>query len=150
MNAELHVMSSEVLMPRICALLEDGYTVPLVISGGSMTPFLIHERDTVFLSPPDRIFKRGDMILYRRGNGQYVLHRVYAVEPQGYCLVGDAQSVLEHGIRHDQVIAWVSAVNRKGKIQKPGCFWWDFFEKVWIRMIPVRPRILDLYTRMFR
>lgn len=150
MDAELHVLAPEVLMPKIRALLAEGDTVPLIISGGSMTPFLIHGRDTVFLSPPDRNFVKGDMILYLRDNGQYVLHRVYAAEPNGYCLVGDAQIALEHGIRHDQVIAWVSAVMRKGKLQKPGCFWWEFFAKIWIRMVPFRSVILDLYTRIFR
>ena len=28
-------------------------------------------------------------------------------------------------------------VKRKGKILEPGDFWWDFFEKAWIRLVPV-------------
>ena len=43
--------------------------------------------------------------------------------------------------RPDQVLALVTAVRRKGKLLQPGSFWWDFFEKVWIRVIPLRPGI---------
>lgn len=37
--------------------------------------------------------------------------------------------------------ALVTAVRRKEKLLQPDSFWWDFFEKVWIRVIPLRPRI---------
>lgn len=150
MNPELHVLPAEELMPRILGLLELGETVPLVISGGSMTPFLVHGRDTVFLTPVNRELKNGDMIFYRRDNGRYVLHRIYRVEGECYCLVGDAQDTLEHGIRQDQVIAYVSAVNRKGRVLKPGSFCWDFFEKVWIRMVPFRHRLMAAYEALFK
>lgn len=149
MKSERHVLPAEELMPRIISLIELGDTVPLVISGGSMTPFLVHGRDTVFLSPPNRVFKRGDMILYQRDNGSYVLHRIYRVEGDRFCLIGDAQAALEPGIRRDQIIAYVSAVNRKGKVLQPGSFWWVFFEKVWIRMVPIRHWIMGAYTALF-
>lgn len=149
MKAEHHVMTPEELMPRITGLLELGETVPLIISGGSMNPFLVHGRDTVFLSPPNRTFKRGDMIFYRRDNGQYVLHRIFRLEGECYCLVGDAQTELEHGIRQNQIIAYVSAVNRKGKVLKPGSFLWFFFEKIWIRMVPIRHLVMGAYTKLF-
>ena len=64
----------------------------------------------------------------------------------GYWLVGDAQIMLEKGIRPDQVLALVTAVRRKGKLLQPGSFWWDFFEKVWIRVIPLRPGIVAVYS----
>lgn len=137
-------------MPRIQALLDDGQTVPLIVTGGSMTPFLIHNRDTVFLSPPDRTLKRGDIILYLRDNGQYVLHRIYRAGEDSFTLVGDAQNTLEHGIRPDQVVALVTAVKRKGKVLRSNSFWWLFFEKVWLRIIPVRHLILGIYTALFK
>ena len=52
---------------------------------------------------------------------------------------------IPHGIRRDQILARVSAVRRKGKLLKKGSFWWDFFEKVWLNMIPLRPAALKLY-----
>lgn len=150
MESNVKILSAEELMPPLLALLEEVDCIPLVISGSSMTPFLVHRRDTVYLSKVRRPLKRGDMILYRRSNGSYVLHRIFRTESGTYTLVGDAQTSLERGIGPDQVLALVSAVCRKGKLLQPGSFWWDFFQKVWIRLVPLRPRILQIYSRVTR
>lgn len=139
-------LAPEVLVPQLLAAMEEAGTVLLIISGYSMTPFLAHRRDTVYLSKIDRPLKRGDMVFYRRDSGAYILHRVYRVEKDTFTFVGDAQIQLEPGIRPDQTLALVTAVRRKGKLLRKGSFWWDFFEKVWIRMVPVRPGVLKAYA----
>lgn len=63
-----------------------------------------------------------------------------------YDIVGDAQTLIEKNIRRDQIFALVVQVKRKGKIIGPGDFWWNFFEKVWINMIPFRRVVLACYT----
>lgn len=137
-NAQL-LESYRQLLPAVDEL-------PLRVCGSSMAPFLVHERDTVWLSRIDRPLKVGDIVLYRRDNGVYVLHRVCALEGEGrFCMVGDAQIILEHGVRREQIFAVVRRAERKGNIQAPGCFWWEFFEKVWVRVISWRPRLLRLY-----
>lgn len=146
MEYKVRVLPAEELMQPLLQLLEETDAVPLVISGNSMSPFLAHGRDTVYLSKVTKPLKRGDMILYRRTNGRYILHRIVKVESDSFCLVGDAQNYVESGIRQDQVLARVSWVRRKGKIQKPGCFWWEFFEKVWIRLVPLRPVLMKGYS----
>ena len=148
MNCNVRELEPQVLMPALLALLEETETVPLVISGSSMTPFLVHGRDTVYLSKTAAPLKRGDMILYRRDSGAYILHRIFRSEGDTYTLVGDAQTMLEPGIRTDQVLAVVTAVRRKGKLLKQGSFWWDFFEKVWIRMVPLRRFLRRCYGRV--
>ena len=50
--------------------------------------------------------------------------------------------------RPDQVLALVTAVRRKEKLLQPDSFWWDFFEKVWIRVIPLRPGIAAAYSAL--
>lgn len=153
MASNMKILSPEQLIPPLLDLLEKADCVPLVISGSSMTPFLVHGRDTVYLSKIRQPLKRGDMILYRRDNGNYVLHRIYRADCDTYTLVGDAQTVPEPGIRPDQVLAVVSAVRRKGTLLQPGSFWWVFFQKVWIRLVPLRPKLLALYCavkRLFR
>lgn len=147
MAHNVKVLSPEEAMTRLLAVMDTGAAAPLVISGNSMSPFLIHGRDTVYLSKIHRPLKKGDMILYRRDSGAYVLHRICAVG-ETYTLVGDAQQEKEPGIRQDQILALVTAVQRKGKLLKKGSFWWDFFEKVWIRMIPLRYPILKLYLEL--
>ena len=149
MEHKRKVLAPEALIPSLLELLEDTPAVPLVISGNSMSPFLVHGRDTVYLYKLTQPPRRGDMILYRRDNGAYVLHRVYEAGST-YTMVGDAQTLLERGIRPDQMLALVTAVRRKGKLLKPGSFWWVFFQRVWIRMVPLRPVVLKVYSGMSR
>ena len=150
MAQHTRVMAPEILLEEYRQLLEEENiaALPLVISGNSMLPFLVHGRDTVYLSKLKRPVKKGDVLLYRRDNGAYILHRVYKIEKDSYTMVGDAQTQLEMGIRQDQIIAVMTSALRKGKLQKPGCFWWEFFEKVWINMISLRPAIVKLYTNI--
>ena len=150
MERDVKFLPPEVLIDPLLGLLEDAESVPLVISGYSMVPFLVHCRDTVYLSKAKHPLKKGDMILYRRDNGAYVLHRICQVDGKTYTLVGDAQTLLEPGIRQDQVLAVVNAVCRKGKILRSGSFWWDFFAQIWIRMIPLRPAAIAVYSRLMK
>ena len=150
MEHNMRVLSPEELMGPLLRLLDETAAVPLVISGGSMVPFLIPKRDSVYLSKADRKLKRGDMVLYQRDNGHYVLHRVFRAEKGLYTMVGDAQTELERGIRPDQIFAVATAVRRKEKLMRKNSFWWFFFEKIWIRMVPLRPVIMKTYQRMKR
>lgn len=127
-------------------LTEQGKSVGLLISGNSMSPFLIHQRDQVFFEKPKRKLKRGDIVFYQRENGQYIMHRIYKKDNIGYYMVGDAQQELEGPITENQIFALITKVRRKGKIEESGTFWWDFFEKVWIRILPLRPWLRNGYT----
>lgn len=143
-------VETALLMEQYRALLETVDTLPLQITGSSMTPFLAPGRDSVLLRKPPARLHRGDIALYRRGNGTYVMHRVYRCARDGtYSMLGDAQQQLEHEIRREQVLAVVCAAQRKGKEQKPGCFWWEFFARIWIGIVPLRPMLRGLYGRTF-
>ena len=150
MERNVKVLPPELLMDQLLGLLEDTESVPLVISGSSMIPFLVHGRDTVYLSKVAHPLKKGDMILYRRDNGAYILHRIYRVDGETYTLVGDAQTQLEPEVRQDQVLAVVNTVCRKGKILHRGNFCWDFFAQIWIRMISLRPAAMAVYSRLMK
>lgn len=148
MKSKTRILPPELLLEEYRKLLQEENVkeLPLTITGNSMSPFLIHGRDTVFLSRLTRPVRRGDVLLYRRDNGDYVLHRVYAVTPESYTMVGDAQTELEHGIRSDQVVAVMTRATRKGKSLHPGTFWWNFFETIWLWLLPLRRPIHKLYT----
>lgn len=129
-------------------LIEEDKIVSLLISGNSMSPFLIHERDYIYLKKPEKMLKRGDMVFFERDNGDFVMHRIYRIEKENYFLIGDAQSVGEGPIRRDQIFAKVIGVRRKGKQIGPCNFWWGFFEHVWIHMIPMRRIAVRLYSAL--
>lgn len=146
MEHRVRVVDPAQMIEPLLDLLDEVQAVPLVISGGSMSPFLINGRDTVYLSKISRPLKKGDMVLYRRAGGAYVLHRIFKVEDGLYTMVGDAQTYLESGIRPDQIHAIVTAACRKDKLLQKGSFWWDFFEIVWIRLVPLRPALKKMYS----
>lgn len=153
METKKRIIPPQILLEEYRRLLQEDDQIdslPLVISGGSMSPFLIGGRDTVYLGRVTRPIRRGDVLLYQRGNGRYVLHRVFDVTDSGLTMVGDAQTVLEYGIREDQIIAIMTRAVRKGKDLSPGVFAWEFFGKVWIRMIPLRRPICDAYAFVHR
>lgn len=145
MREKFRVVDTVTFLDTLCEILQTTDMVPLLISGNSMVPFLVHRRDTVYLSAVSCPLRKGDLVLYRRDNGAYVLHRVARLEKEGYCMLGDAQTELEHGVRLDQICAIAVAAERKGRRQRPGTFWWEFFEKVWIRVVPLRPLCLRVY-----
>lgn len=150
MERAVREVDTAVLLEGYRELLEQVDTLPLLVSGNSMVPFLVHGRDTVYLTKAVGPMKRGDMVLYQRRNGAYILHRIYACKGDLFDMVGDAQIQIEHGIAAEQIFAVVRSAVRKGRVQEPGCFWWDFFEKVWIRIVPLRPVVMRVYSMMDR
>lgn len=132
-------------------LTEQGKNVSMLIAGSSMSPFLAHQRDFIYFEKPKRKLKKGDMVFYQRQSGQFVMHRICKVNKDGtYHIVGDAQTLIEKDIRRDQIFALITAVKRKGKLIGPGNFWWEFFEKIWIRMIPLRPVANKIYSLIYK
>lgn len=127
-------------------LAEEGRVVSMLIAGSSMSPFLCHNRDYIYFTRPDRELRRGDMVFYQRDTGQYVMHRIYKKKTDGYYMVGDAQTQIEGPLRRDQIFARIIKVKRKGKILRQGNFWWEFFEHVWIRIIPLRKVVEKGYS----
>ena len=67
-------------------------------SGVSMLPCIRPKRDMLHLAKPEHDIKKYDVLLYKRKNGTYILHRVLEVKSDSYVLCGDNQWVLEHGI----------------------------------------------------
>lgn len=124
---------------------EEGKVVSMLIAGSSMAPFLCHNRDYIYFTKPERELRRGDMVFYQRDRGQYVMHRIYRVKHEGYYMVGDAQTQIEGPLRRDQIFAVITQVKRAGKMIRPGDFWWEFFEHIWIRIVPARRIVTALY-----
>ena len=131
-------------------LTDAGQEVSIVIAGNSMSPFMVHERDKVCFKKPDRPLKKGDMVFYQRDNGQFIMHRILRVRDGCYDIVGDAQIDIEKDIRDDQIFAIVTKVCRKGKWIGPGDLWWNFFEKIWINLVPYRKKIMAVYAKIMK
>ncbi len=146
----MKVVNTEEYVSMLRGLVEEGREVSMVVAGGSMFPFLADGRDSICFRTPDRALRAGDIVFYRRPTGQYVLHRICRVRPEGYDIVGDAQTAIERPVRRAQIFALVTRVQRKGAWIAPGDFRWEFFARVWIRGIPLRPVLLRAYRLLSR
>lgn len=80
--------------------------------GTSMLPLIVQGEDSVVLVKPSLLLV-GDIILYKRKNGGFVLHRIIKINGNDLVICGDNQTSLEYGITKDDVIAKVSAIYKK-------------------------------------
>ena len=135
-------------LPVLIDIINSGKDVNMIITGSSMAPFLCHQRDTIIISKPTGHFFKGQMVFYTRDSGQYVMHRIHHIKDDALYIVGDNQTDIEGPVRKDQVFGVVNKVVRKGKLLQKGDFWWEFFEHVWIRVIPLRKLIVKLYGKL--
>ena len=83
--------------------------------GDSMRPFIREGRDLLWIVPADRPLQKYDVPLYRRDNGQYILHRIIGQNEEGYILRGDNRSVKEYGITDKHIVGVLHAILRDGK-----------------------------------
>lgn len=132
-------MDTQAYISTLLALLEDGATqVSLPVSGTSMGPFL-HPGDTVILSAPEGKQKPGQVILYTRPDGRYILHRIMAVRSDGLCLVQGDNQLHPEPVAPHQIRAIATGAIRKGKHCRAGSILWWFYAHPWRLLAPLRP-----------
>lgn len=140
---QIRTISMEELSELVMLQLEKGGRARLTVTGWSMMPLLYHRRDAVELIPVSGQQKAGDIILYRRENGQYVLHRIIALTEDGYICCGDNQAMRET-VFHTQLLAVVDGFTRKGKrytLHAPG---YRLYTAVWVKLFPIRKYYISL------
>ena len=69
----------EQLLPVIQETLDGGKEFTLPVTGTSMLPLLVQGRDTVVLKKAELPLKKGDLPLYRRKDGTFILQRIVDV-----------------------------------------------------------------------
>ena len=129
----MKVFETETYIDSLMEIVNAGHEVPLVVVGHSMEPFLIHERDSVLLAPICDSLKKGDIALFKRQDGQYILHRIYKINQDGYYFVGDNQNIcdIEGPIRREQICAVVYKARRHGIEIQEKDFIWRLFSREW-------------------
>ena len=73
---EHRAIPMESLLPLLQLQMDNGTKAPLCVTGTSMLPMLTPQRDTVYLEKCTQALKSGDVILYRRATGEFILHRI--------------------------------------------------------------------------
>ncbi len=107
---DMQSLSMEEIIPLLKDVCATGAPFRFCPKGTSMLPTIVGGKDFVEVKTPFDI-KPYDVLLYRRDNGVYVLHRLVRIGKDGtYVMCGDNQVFFEKGIRPDQIIAKMTAV----------------------------------------
>ena len=107
--------------------------------GISMLPLLKQGRDlfTIRKKGAERCQKY-DVVLYRRPPESYVLHRIVAVRPDDYILLGDNCLNKETGITDRDIIGVMTGYVRNGKAHSTDDFGYMLYSRWIVLTYPVR------------
>lgn len=106
--------------------------------GISMLPLIRPERDTIVIKTPNTDLKKFDVVLYKRKNGTYILHRILAIQPDGYVLCGDNQVQKEYGVQREQIIGVLDGVYRDQNYVDMKSYRHRLYTRVWCSSILLR------------
>ncbi len=141
---------SEVLISEVQRFIDGGQCVILPVSGNSMLPFIVGDKDKVEFCPPPPVLQRGDVVMAKVDGGYYVVHRIVHIDGNQLILEGDGNlGFQEHCHRNDVVakgIAVVKPIGRKRSLTSPSARrrW-----HIWMVLKPFRRILLRVY-REFR
>lgn len=125
---------------KFIALFDSENPVYLKVTGGSMLPLLKSEKSTVMLKKLDKEPRIGDILLFRRKDGSFVLHRVRKVCGDVLLMNGDAQDWCEK-INRDTVIAEVVRIFGE-KVYSKDSLKMKLYQALWWHTYGHRGRIL--------
>lgn len=137
----------EAIAELIALQLTEGGRARLTVTGCSMLPLLRERRDYVELIPIAPCQKEGQIILYRRENGRYVLHRIISVTDTGYLCCGDNQAQLEP-VEHRQLLAVVDSFTRNGKRYTTEHMGYRLYRAACVKGYPLRKYYIGLRRRL--
>ncbi|MCR5350279.1 MAG: S24/S26 family peptidase [Acholeplasmatales bacterium] len=109
------MINMDKLYPLMLDAFDNNMSFTFPVKGQSMRPFL-KTNDVVTIKRSDN-FKVGDVILYKRDNGQFVFHRIRRINKKNntYILVGDHQRKVEKDIKYNQIIAKMISYRKQNK-----------------------------------
>ena len=139
---DVPVLNTDEALERIGQALAQNKPCQLVVTGGSMVPFLRHRKSAVLLGSAEAPYRRGEILFYQRPSGQCILHRVHRVMDDGTLIMyGDAQTYPER-IAPQQVLARATHVRRGTRFVPCTSLPLRFLVALWQALLPVREPLL--------
>ena len=111
MNSVNQVSLAE-MWPFMEEQINSGKKVRFGPKGTSMLPMIRQGIDSVVLKKAPKTLKKYDLPLFRRKDGQFVLHRVVSIRSDGYVMCGDNQYSREYGVKKEDILAIVDGFYR--------------------------------------
>ncbi len=140
--AEIKKTDMETMLPIIKASIESGGSVKIKVSGYSMYPLVSSRRDSVLLSKADDI-KVGDVPLYKRPDGSFILHRIVGKKDGAYLTMGDYETKKEYPVYREQIVAKAAGFYRKEKFIDCNSKRYKIYKLFWTHTLFLRPFLLN-------
>ena len=113
--------------------------------GTSMQPLLVSGRDKVCIEKLKTKPKKHDVILYKRSDGTYILHRVKKAYKNTYTMWGDNHSAVEYGVTNEQVLGILVGYYKCEKyIDINKSFKYKLYKLFWCNCVLVRKVVFKL------
>ncbi len=125
------------LSPALCEVIDSGGKAEITVTGNSMYPMLKHRVSRVRMAKAEEL-RIGDLPLYRRDNGAYILHRIVGKDGDTFVCCGDHQWHPERGIHRDQILAVVTDFCRTDRWQSCTAVSYRLYVRLWMWIRPLR------------
>lgn len=129
--------SIEEIIPFVKDSIALGKDVRITVTGNSMYPLFRSNQDTVTLEAFEQI-RKYDVVLYKRPNGQYVLHRVLKVCGDCLTIAGDNEIKKEYPVQINDCIARMKSFESRGRIYTTDAGWYKSYCRLWAFIFPLR------------
>jgi len=147
-NTNNYIMADD-WVPIMTELMQEGKKVLLTPHGFSMYPLIVGDRDQVQVTKIYRKLRRGDIVLYRRDCGSYILHRIHHIDKKKndyeFYMIGDSQSDVEGPINEKQIKALAEIIIRKNRRINVNNILYRFFSESWLLLRVYRVYLLRIY-----
>ncbi len=129
------------LYALIAPVLAQNGTVKMKVAGFSMYPLVASRRDSVLLGKADTL-KIGDVPLFQRADGSFILHRIVGKKDGAFYLCGDYETKKEYPVYPDQIVAVAKGFYRKERFISCDSFLYKLYSFLWRGTFWIRPFLL--------
>lgn len=137
----------EELFTLIAPQLKSGGKARLPVTGCSMLPMLRPGKDAVELTAVTGREKKGDIFLYQRKTGQFVLHRAIGETQTGFLCCGDNQAEKET-VDREQLLGVVCGYLRGDRHHTLKYLPYRLYVAAWVGLFPLRRYYIAIRRRL--
>lgn len=141
-------IENRVLFPVILEKISQGHTASVTARGYSMRPFIEHNRDTLIFGSLGEV-RLHDVVLAEIRPGEYVCHRIIAIDADKVTLLGDGNWASTETCRVSDLRASLISISRRGRTYNlASSRVWRIYSTVWISLFPIRRYLLAILRRI--
>ena len=129
------------LYPLIAPIINQGGAVKIKVTGYSMYPLVSSRRDSVLLGKCGKL-KIGDVPLFQRPDGSFILHRIVGKKNGAFYVMGDYETKKEYPVYPSQIVAVAKGFYRKNKFWSCDSFSYKLYSAFWRKTVSIRPFLL--------